>query len=80
MAKLRIDVQEAGKPTARLDIPLWMVRGADIMLPDAARKNLRDKIDIDRLVDAAGAPGMFGVLLELEDHTDGEKVTISIVH
>lgn len=80
MATLRIDVQEAGKPSARIDIPLWMARGAEIFLPDSARKNLRDKIDIDRLIDAANAPGMSGILLELEDHTDGEKVTISIVH
>lgn len=80
MAKLRIDVQEAGKPSATLDIPLWMVRGAEIILPDTARKNLRDQIDLDRLVDAANAPGMNGVLLDIEDHTDGERVTISLVN
>jgi hypothetical protein len=79
MATLRIDVQEAGKPSARIDIPLWLARGADILLPDTARKNLSDKVDIDRLLDAAEDPRMRGVLLEIEDHTDGEKVTISIV-
>lgn len=79
MAKLRIDVQEAGKPSATFDIPLWMARGAEIILPDSAGKNLRDQIDLDRLVAAASAPGMDGILLEIEDHTDGEKVTISLV-
>ena len=48
MAKIKIDVQEGGKPSATITIPLWMARGASKMMTTAAGKNLKDEIDIEQ--------------------------------
>ena len=51
MAKIKIDVQEGGKPSVTITIPLWMARGASKMMTNAGGKNLKDKIDIEQLRD-----------------------------
>lgn len=79
MAMLRIDVKEVGKPSATITIPLWLANAAAVILPDTAKKNLRDQIDIDLILKVAHDPNAHGLLLEVEDHTDGEKVTISLM-
>lgn len=79
MAKIKIEMCEAGKPAATIILPLWMARGAKSMLPKAAGRALDEHIDLDAIVRAAGEPGANGVLLQLEDHEDGDKITISIV-
>ena len=35
MAKIKIDVQENGKPSATITIPLWMARGASKLMTNA---------------------------------------------
>lgn len=40
---------------------------------------LHDQIDIDAIVRAAEQPGANGVILQIEDHEDGDVITISIV-
>ena len=79
MAKIKIEVRERGKPAATITVPLWMVRGAKGLLPKAAGRALQDQIDIDAIVRAAGQPGANGVILQIEDHEDGDMITISIV-
>ena len=44
-----------------------------------AGKDVFDGIDIDELLKAAEDPRANGVLLEIEDHKDNEKITISIL-
>jgi hypothetical protein len=78
MAKLKIEMHEGGKPSATITIPLWLARTASKVLPNAVGIDMRDKIDIDAILKAAEDPGAYGVIFEVEDHEDGDKVTISI--
>ena len=80
MAKIKIDVQEGGKPSATITIPLWMARGASKMLATAGGKNLKDKIDIEQILSAAEDPSSHGVIFEVVDHENKDGVTISIIH
>ena len=80
MAKIKIDVQEGGKPSATITIPLWLMRGASKMISNAGGKNLKDKIDIEQILRAAEDPAAHGVIFEVVDHEDNDRVTISIVH
>ena len=79
MAKIKIDVQENGKPSATITIPLWMARGASKMLATAGAKNLKDKIDIEKILSAAEDPTSHGVIFEVVDHDNKDGVTISII-
>ena len=79
MAKIKIDVQENGKPSATITIPLWMARGASKMLSGAAGKNLKDKIDIEQIISAAEDPASHGVIFDVVDHDNKDGVTISII-
>ncbi len=42
MAKIKIDVQEGGKPSVTITIPLWLARGASKLISNAGAKNLKD--------------------------------------
>jgi hypothetical protein len=79
MAKLKIEVHEGGKPSATITIPLWLARTASKVLPSSLGKDMRKKIDIDAILQAAEDPEAHGVILQVEDHEDGDKVTISII-
>jgi hypothetical protein len=79
MAKIKIEVLEAGKPAATIIIPLWLAHGASKILSRTSGKKLRNKIDFDAILKAAGDPEAHGVILQVEDHEDGDKVTISII-
>ena len=79
MAKIRIDFEESGKPAATITVPLWLARGASGVLSSVSGGDLGDLIDIDHIIREADNPAANGVILEIEDHEDGEKITISIL-
>ncbi len=79
MTKIRLDVFEGGAAAATITIPVWVIRGASKMLPKFAGKELRDHIDIDRIVKMTRDPEASGVVLDIEDHAGNERVVISIV-
>jgi hypothetical protein len=79
MPKIRVEVYEAGTRSATITVPAWVVRGAARLLPRIAGKNLREYIDIEQIVELTKDPQANGVILEIEDHKDNERVVISIV-
>ncbi len=79
MAKIKIDVLEGGKPSATITVPLWLARGATGLLTKAAGDKLCDQVDIAQVLRAAESPEAHGVILEVEDHEGGDKVSISII-
>lgn len=79
MAKIRIEVFEGGTPSATITIPGWVVTGASKLLPRIAGKGLQEQIDFAEIVELLKNPQASGVILEVEDHKDNERVVISIV-
>jgi hypothetical protein len=79
MTKIRLDVFEGGTASATITIPVWVIRGASKMLPKLAGKELRDHIDVDRIVKMTREPEANGLILDIEDHAGKERVVISIV-
>lgn len=79
MAKIKIDVFEEGAPSAAITIPMWVVKGASKLLPKIAGKAMKEHVDIDQIVALAKDPEANGVLLEIEDHKDKDRVVVSIV-
>ena len=78
LTKLRFEVEEGGKPSATITIPLWLAKSAAKLCSKAAGKDLTDRIDIDEILKAASDPEAKGVILEIVDHQGGDKVTISV--
>src|SRR5882672_6783466 len=78
-AKIKIDVFEAGAPSATITIPMWAIKGASKLLPKIAGKAMKEQVDIDQLIELAQDTRASGVLLEIEDHQGKERVVISIV-
>ena len=79
MAKIKIEVFEAGAPSATITIPMWVVSGASRLLPKIAGRQLREHIDIDQIVALVKDPQASGVVFEIEDHKDNERIVISVV-
>ena len=79
MARLKIEVFEDGARSATITLPTWLVAGASKMLPKIAGKDLKEHIDIDRIVEMAQDPSASGVVLDIEDHEDEDRILISIV-
>jgi hypothetical protein len=74
-AKIKIDVFEAGAPSATITIPLWAVK----LVPKIAGKAMKEQVDIEQIIALAQDPQASGVLLEIEDHRGKDRVVISIV-
>ena len=79
MARLKIEVFEDGARSATITLPTWLVAGASKMLPKIVGKDLKEHIDIERIIAAAQEPGASGVVLDIEDHEDEDRILISIV-
>jgi hypothetical protein len=79
MPKLKIEVFEDGARSATITIPAWLVVGAARFLPKIAGKPLQHRVDIEQIVALASEPGASGVILDIEDHEDKDRVIISIV-
>ena len=79
MPKLKIQVFEAGSPSATITIPSWLMVAASKMLPRMAGKSLQEHIDLEQLIALANDPIANGVVVDIEDHQDNERVVISIV-
>ena len=79
MPKLKIQVFEAGSPSATITVPSWLMVAASKMLPRMAGKSLQEHIDLEQLVALANDPNANGVIVDIEDHQDNERVVISIV-
>jgi hypothetical protein len=79
MAKIKIVVHEDGKPSATITVPLWLAKSASGLISKAAGSELRNRIDIDQIIRAAESPGATGVILDIEDHEDNDRITISII-
>jgi hypothetical protein len=78
MPKLKIEVFEDGSPSATITIPSWLLIGASKMLPRMAGKSLHDRIDFEQLIALADDPNAHGVIVDIEDHQDNERVVISV--
>ena len=78
MTKIRFEVEEGGKPSATITIPLWLAKSAAKLCSKAAGKDLAGKIDIDEILKAASGPEANGIILEIVDHQDGDRITISV--
>jgi hypothetical protein len=79
MPKLKIEVFEGGAPSATITIPSWLVLGAAKYLPKIAGKPLQHRVDIEQIVALASEPGASGIILDIEDHEDKDRIIISIV-
>jgi hypothetical protein len=79
MPKLRVEVFEDGAPSATITIPSWLVVAASKILSRMAGKSLQDRIDLEQLVALASDANANGVIVDIEDHQDNERVVISIV-
>ena len=62
-----------------MTVRTWAFRGAVKLLPRITGKSLREHVDIEQLVELARDPQANGVILEIEDHKDNERIVISIV-
>jgi hypothetical protein len=79
MPKLRIEVFEDGSPSATITIPSWLFAAASRMLPRMAGRSLQDRIDLEQLIALASDPDASGVIIDIEDHQDKERVVISVI-
>jgi hypothetical protein len=79
MPQLKIEVFEDGSPSATITIPSWLIAAASKMLPRMAGKSLQDRIDLEQLIELANDPNANGVIVDIEDHQDNERVVISII-
>lgn len=79
MPKLKIEVFEDGAPSATITIPSRLMIAACKMLPSMAGKSLQDRIDLEQVAALANDPNANGVIVDIEDHQDNERVVISIV-
>jgi hypothetical protein len=79
MPTLKIEVFEDGAPSATITIPSWLVVAASRIVPRMAGKALQDRIDLEQLVALASDPNASGVIVDIEDHQDKERVVISII-
>ena len=79
MPRLKIEVFEGGTPSATITIASWLVVGASKMLPKIAGKSLQEHIDIEQVAALANHANASGVILDIEDHEDKDRVVISVV-
>ncbi|HWE16850.1 MAG TPA: hypothetical protein VG758_06650 [Hyphomicrobiaceae bacterium] len=79
MTKIKIEVFEGGTPSATITVPLWVVRSAAKLLPKIAGKELREQIDVEQIVELTKNPQANGVVMEIEDHKENQRVVVSIV-
>jgi hypothetical protein len=79
MPQLKLAVFEDGSPSATITMPSWLIVAASRMLPRMAGKSLQDRIDLEQLVALASDPDASGVIVDIVDHQDNERVVISII-
>lgn len=79
MSKIRIEIEEDGKPSATITIPIWLAKTAAALCSRAAGEDLTSRIDFDEVLKAANEPGANGVILEVQDHEDGDRVKITVL-
>ena len=79
MTKIKIEVFEGGTPSATITVPVWVVRSAAKLLPKIAGKELREQIDVEQIVELTKNPQANGVVMEIEDHKENQRVVVSIV-
>ncbi|MGH6814730.1 MAG: hypothetical protein ACREC6_03405 [Hyphomicrobiaceae bacterium] len=80
MAKLKIQIFKHGAPAATITIPVWAVIGASQIISKLAGKQLQDhNIDIEQIVELIKNPQANGVVIDIEDHANHQKVVISLV-
>jgi hypothetical protein len=79
MTKIKIEVFEGGTPSATITVPVWVVRGAAKLLPKISGKDFREHIDVEQIIELTKNPQAYGVVMEIEDHKDNQRVVISII-
>ena len=79
MPRLKIEVFEDGAPSATITIPSWLVLARRKYLPKIAGKPLQHRVDLEQIIALASEPGANGVILDIEDHEDNDRIIISIV-
>lgn len=79
MGKIRIEVHEGGVPAATITIPLWLAKWAPQFMPKIAGQMSREQVDFDKIIELAKTNPAAGVILDIEDHEDKDRLIISIV-
>jgi F0F1-type ATP synthase epsilon subunit len=81
MADLKIRVFKIGEaqPETTVTIPGGILKLTANLIPKQAADALRAKgIDLDEIIKLTSTPGFSGILVEVEDHKDSQKVVISV--
>ena len=79
MPRLKIEIFEDGAPSATITIPSWLVLGTAKYLPKIAGRPLQHRVDLEQVMALASEPGANGVILDIEDHEDKDRIIISVV-
>lgn len=80
MEKIRIEVHEGGLPTATITIPLWLAKWVPKVAPNIATQMASEKIDFNEILELVKTNPAEGVILDIQDHEDKDRIIISIVH
>jgi hypothetical protein len=76
--KIRIFKDGEGDPQTTITIPSRVLNVASKLIPGRARRALEEKgIKLEELVNLTNDPDVAGRLIEIEDHTKKERITIS---
>ncbi len=79
MKHFKIEIYEQDVKQATIRIPRGVLRFAYSLIPQKQRAALEQKnIDIDGLLEVSKLPEVNGVLMDIEDHVDQERVLISM--
>ena len=81
MADLKIRVFKGGstEPDTTVTIPGGILKVASALIPKQAAEALSEKgIDLDEIISLSENPDAHGTLVEVEEHSKGEKIIISL--
>ena len=77
--KIKIEITEKGKPAATITLPLWLARAALKLMPEVAGKMSKEHIDLEQLLALAHEPQAKGVLIDIEDHANKDRIVLTLV-
>ncbi len=79
MKHFKIEIYEQETKQVTIRIPLGVLTFASKLIPQKQLAALEEKsIDLDGLIEAASHPDVSGLLMEIENHKDNEKILISV--
>ncbi len=79
MKNIKIEVIENGVLETTVKIPLVVLKIAKHLIPKKYIARLEEKsIDINSFIEVASNPELSGMLIQIEDHSDKQIITISV--